>query len=128
MKKDQRCSYCREVLSGRVDKRCCDPSCKSAYHYEKSREKEASFFNKVDRQLKTNRRLLKNYNKAGKATVRKDVLLKEGFNPNLFTHYWKNSKGDLYLFCYEFGFLERCENNKHKYVLVHWQDYMGQIV
>jgi hypothetical protein len=71
-----------------------------------------------------NRRILKNFNKAGKATVRKEVLIEQGFNPKHFTHYWKNKKGDIYLFCYEFGFLERVESNKSKFILVQWQEYM----
>jgi len=32
------------------------------------------------------------------------VLIDQGFNPKFFTHYWKNNKGDVYLFCYEYGF------------------------
>ena len=48
-----------------------------------------------------------------------------GFNPKYFTHYWKNQKGDVYLFCYEFGFLKRTENGKAKYILVEWQKYMN---
>jgi hypothetical protein len=52
-------------------------------------------------------------------------LLDEGFDPKYFTNYWKNPKGDVYLFCYEYGFLARKENGRQKYVLVKWQGYMG---
>jgi hypothetical protein len=52
-------------------------------------------------------------------------LIKEGFNPKYFTNYWKNNRGEVYLFCYEYGFLEREELGKKKYVLVKWQDYMN---
>ena len=121
----KRCKYCDEKMEGRVDKLFCNPSCKSAFHYEKSREKGASLYNQIDNQLKQNRRILKNFNKAGKATVRKEDLITEGFNPKYFTHYCKNKKGDVYLFCYEFGFLERKENGKSKYVLIQWQSYMN---
>jgi hypothetical protein len=124
MRNRKECEYCGEELKGRVDQRFCNPSCKSSFHYEKSKNKEASFFQKVDRQLKLNRRILKNYNKAGKATVRSETLLEVGFDPKFFTHYWKNKKGDVYLFCFEFGFLKRKENDREKYVLVQWQDYM----
>jgi hypothetical protein len=79
----------------------------------------------IDKQLKLNRRLLNHYNKAGKAVIRKTELLKAGFNPKYFTHYWKNQKGDVYLFCYEYGFLEKKEGEKVKYVLVQWQEYMN---
>ncbi len=121
------CKYCDEKLEGRVDKIYCDEHCKSAYNYKVSKNKEASFFNKVEKQLKANRRLLKLYNKAGKAIIRKEDLIASGFNPKFFTHYWKNTKGDVYLFCFEFGYLERTENGRSKFVLVHWQDYMGTV-
>lgn len=122
----KKCPNCDEPIQGRSDKRFCSTYCKSAYHYQKSKENEDNLFRKIDSQLKTNRRILKAFNKAGKATVRKEVLLKEGFNPKYITHYWKNSKGDVYLFCYEFGFLERKENDRSKYVLIKWQDYMDK--
>lgn len=120
------CPNCKNEVKGRSDKRFCNPYCKSAYHYQKEIEKEDNLFRIVDKQLKLNRRLLKIYNKAGKAVVRKEELLEEGFNPNYFTNYWKNQKGEIYLFCYEFGFLEKKEASKVKYVLVQWQDYMDR--
>ena len=82
------------------------------------------FFDKVENQLKLNRKILKEYNKGGKVTVRVQLLNKLGFNPNFFTHYWKNSKGDVYLFVFEYGFLRKEEHNVDKYILVKWQDYM----
>ncbi len=82
------------------------------------------FYNKVDNQLKLNRKILKEYNKGGKVTVRNETLLNLGFDPNFFTHFWKNQKGDVYLFVYEYGFLRRMENGREKYILVTWQAYM----
>jgi hypothetical protein len=56
--------------------------------------------------------LLKNYNKAGMSVVRKEALLEEGFNPKYFTHYWKNQKGDVYLFRIWFFRKKRKRQNK----------------
>ena len=119
------CPECGKDLVGRVDKKFCSSYCKSAFHYQKNRDNEKNLFRKIDDQLKLNRRILKEYNKGGKATVRKELLLKEGFTPQYFTHYWKNSKGDVYLFCYEYGFIERKEHGRSKFVLIQWQDYMN---
>ena len=119
------CLSCNKPIVGRVDKVFCDNYCKSSFHYKKKQDKEKSLYETIDKKLKTNRRLLKLFNKAGKAVVRKDELIKEGFNPKYFTHFWKNPKGEVYLFCYEFGFLSKEENGKSKYVLVKWQDYMN---
>lgn len=80
------CPVCEKPIKGRTDKKFCDPSCKSAYHYQALQKEGCGFYARVDKQLKTNRRILKKFNKAGKATVRADVLLKLNFNPHFFTH------------------------------------------
>lgn len=118
------CLYCKTELKGRQDKKFCNSYCKSSYHYEKTKEQQPTLYTKVDRQLKTNRRILKQYNKSGLSTVRKEKLTTEGFNPQYFTNYWKNTKGEVYLFCYEFGFKEIKKGLNTKYVLVTWQPYM----
>lgn len=118
------CPACRGEVVGRADKKFCDAHCKSAYQYRKVQEGTHSFYARVDRQLKINRRILKHFNKAGKATARSEILLEQGFNPHFFTHYWKNKQGDVYLFVYEFGFLTRPENGKKKFILITWQPYM----
>ncbi len=120
------CLACGKELVGRSDKKYCDIHCKSSYQYRESKLNEPKFYNKVDNQLKQNRKILKHYNKAGKVTVRAEVLIEQGFEPNFFTHYWKNKKGDTYLFVYEFGFLKRTEKEKVKYILITWQDYMNR--
>ncbi|MDO6759605.1 hypothetical protein Q4566_05275 [Tamlana sp. 2_MG-2023] len=120
------CLYCKSELTGRTDKKFCDVQCKSAYQYQQAKVQPERFYNKVDNQLKLNRKILKEYNKGGKVTLRAELLLEKGFNPNYFTHYWKNQKGEVYLFVYEFGFLRITENSKNKYVLILWQEYMEQ--
>lgn len=124
-RKQKNCLACNKELQGRRDKKYCDPYCKSAFYYKKVQEDNISFYVRVDRQLKTNRRILKNYNKAGKATVRVETLLNLGFKPKFFTHFWKNRNDEVYRFVYEFGFLIKVQNGKKKYVLVTWQPYMA---
>jgi len=125
MSENKICPECSEVIKGRTDKKFCSIYCKSLYHYKKN-QTENNLYIKIDKILKQNRRILKNYNKSGKSTVRKSTLLGEGFNPKYFTHYWKTDTGNLYLFCYEYGFMEKKENNNAKYILVTWQKYMNQ--
>ncbi|TMM57555.1 hypothetical protein FEE95_13840 [Maribacter algarum] len=123
MTKSKTCPVCGIIVKGRSDKKFCSKKCKSIEQYE-SRQKTEAFYLKVDRQLKVNRRILKKYNKSGYTIIKKSKLFEEGFDPNFFTHYWKNQKGDVYLFVYEYGFLKKNEKGKEKYVLVMWQDYM----
>ena len=124
MRFHKECLHCKKPLIGRTDKKFCDPQCKSAHQYQQAKEQPERFYNKVDNQLKLSRKILKEYNKGGKVIVRAEMLTEQGFNPNFFTHYWKNQKGEVYLFVYEFGFLKINENKKEKYLLVLWQDYM----
>lgn len=118
------CPHCNSEIIGRSDKRYCSAHCKSAYQYKKLKSEETLYYS-IDKQLKTNRKLLKAYNKSGMSTIRKEKLLSEGFNPKYFTHYWKNNNGQIYLFCYDYGFLQINKNNKEKYLLITWQEYMN---
>ena len=118
------CLNCGKELEGRSDKKYCDQHCKSAYQYKMKQGQKSPFFIQVDKQLRRNRKILKKYNAGGKATLREEVLLGEGFDGKFFTHYWKNQKGDVYLFVFEYGFRKISENGKVKYVLIQWQDYM----
>ena len=106
----KKCPECGKDIEGRIDKLFCTSYCKSSYHYKRTRDDESNLFKKIDNQLKLNRRILKEYNKAGKAIVRKQTLHEEGFDPKYFTNYWKAKNGNLYLFCYEFGFMETKEH------------------
>tara|TARA_R110000868_G_scaffold286048_1_gene546539 strand:+ start:802 stop:1191 length:390 start_codon:yes stop_codon:yes gene_type:complete len=124
MRIQQYCKHCNKELKGRTDKKYCDLHCKSAYQYQLAKEQPERFYNIVDNQLKLNRKILKEFNKGGKVTVRAELINKMGFDPNFFTHFWKNQKGEVYLFVYEYGFLKIIEGTNEKYVLVLWQDYM----
>ena len=125
MTDDKRCPICGSPVKGRSDKLFCSTKCKSINQYENRRENE-KFYLRVDRQLKVNRKLLKRYNRSGFTTIRKSELIGEGFDPKFFTHYWKNKKGDVYLFCYDYGFLFLKRNSEDKYLIVQWQYYMEQ--
>lgn len=117
------CPVCGGEVIGRSDKKFCSAKCKSAAQHE-ARQQNESFFLEVDRQLKVNRKLLKKYNLTGYTTLRRQVLLEEGFNPRYFTHYWKNTKGQVYFFCYDYGYMNITPSGKEKYLIIEWQEYM----
>ena len=120
---------CNEIVVGRRDRQFCSDYCKSEHHYSERKKTGKTYFKlKVDEVLRKNRSILAKHNVKSKATVRKSVLLDQGFNPRVFTHYWKNKAGDTYLFCYDQGFKEVKDNNKDKYLLILWQDYMAKQV
>ena len=120
---DRKCLYCQNPIQGRSDKIYCNVYCKSALQYQKSKQGKSEY-SRIDRVLKHNRQILKKYNKAGKSIIRRADLVNQGFNPNYFTHYWKSKAGKVYLFCYEFGFLEIEQKGVKKYLLIQHQEYM----
>ena len=126
MRIQQHCKHCNKELQGRTDKKYCNLHCKSAFQYQLAKEQPERFFNIVDNQLKLNRKILKEFNRGGKVTVRAELINEMGFDANFFTHYWKNQKGEVYLFVYEYGFLKIKEQTNEKYVLVLWQEYMSK--
>ncbi|UKN00182.1 hypothetical protein K6119_10605 [Paracrocinitomix mangrovi] len=118
---------CSNPVNGRKDRKFCSEYCKTDYHYRQRKKSGKEFFKKqIDDILRTNRKILHDYNQAGKTTVRKEELLKKGFNPRFITHYFKTQQGDTYLFCYDQGFKEVRDNNKDKFLLVLWQEYMSK--
>mgnify|MGYP000585272404 CR=1 FL=1 len=120
---------CEREVEGRKDRKFCSVYCKSEHHYSERKKSGKTYFKlQVDEVLRNNRSILAKYNVKSKATVRKSVLLEEGFNPRVFTHYWKTANGDTYLFCYDQGFKEISDNNKDKYLLVLWQEGMAKQV
>jgi hypothetical protein len=124
MPAENQCLDCGEIFFGRIDKLYCSVYCKSSYHYKKNTANEDSNFKRIDRQLKLNRRLLKHFNRAGKSTIRTNKLTSSGFDPKYFTHYWKNKNNQVYLFCYDVGFLKLTERDISKYLIIDWQEYM----
>ena len=117
-----KCLECSEILKGRVDQKFCSEYCKSSFHYKKNKEKEAGAFKQIDNHLKLNRRILKRYTLSGQAQIKKNLLTENGFDFRYFTHYWKAKNGNVYFFCYEYGYRDLKENGK--YMLITWQDYM----
>jgi len=116
-----KCIECGEKLKGRLGQKFCSVYCKSSFHYKNNKEALPSTYVKIDTHLKNNRRILKQYNVSGQSQIKKDMLIKEGFDFNYYTHTWSAKNGNEYFFCYEFGFRDLKDG---KYSLIMWQDYM----
>lgn len=120
-KQTLKCLQCGEALNGRIDQKFCTPYCKSAYHYEQNKQNDISQFKTIDVQLKFNRRILKRYTQSGQSQIKKELLVSDGFDFKYFTHYWKAKNGNVYFFCYEYGYRDLKDG---KYMLITLQEYM----
>ncbi|RZJ16115.1 MAG: hypothetical protein EON51_18255, partial [Acinetobacter sp.] len=87
-----------------ADKKFCDDQCRTNYN-NRLRTEDNSFLNEVNRVLKKNRDILRLKNPDGKAKVKREVLLRKGFDFNYHTHTYATQKGTTYIFCYEQGYL-----------------------
>jgi hypothetical protein len=98
------CADCSAILRGRADKKFCDDHCRSNYN---NRLKNENFgqLKAINKILKKNRDILKVKNPEGKIKVKKDSLIANGFNFNYYTHTYTTQTGNIYFFCYEYGYL-----------------------
>ncbi len=115
------CLYCNEPIHGRNDKKFCNAQCRSAFHNQKQYSSEAIIKN-INKQLRTNRSALKNACPEGKATVRKAFLKTLGMDFKYLTHTWKSNGGNLYYFCYDYGYTPSID--PEKVVIIQHQNYM----
>ncbi len=105
---------------GRADKKFCDSDCRSSYYNALNRN-TSNLMRKVNRILSKNRRILKNLNPEGKATVHKNELLKQKFDFNYHTNVYKTKAGKVYYFCYDQGYLPL---DNGYFALVERQEYV----
>ena len=105
------CLYCNEKLTGRIDKKFCNAQCKSAYHNQSTSSTE-TYIRNINKQIRANRRALQIACPQGKATVKKEFLLKLGMDFKYLTHTWKSKGGNLYYFFYDYGYIPSVEPGK----------------
>ena len=120
------CLHCNKPLEkGRIDKKFCDHYCRNAYNNEQIRETEKTI-KLINQILRKNRMILRTINPEGKSTVRKEYLELSGFNFKYFTHKYEAKNGNIYWFCYEYGYM-LSTTEPEKVVIVNYQEYMGHI-
>jgi len=100
------CLQCDRPLKGRSDKKFCDDYCRAAYNNE-LKGAANNFIRNVNNTLGKNRRILAAIlpeNEAMKK-INREKLLHLGFQFKYITHIYANQKGNIYYFCYEYGYL-----------------------
>ncbi len=102
---NKKCLACGEALVGRTDKKFCDDQCRNAYNSKIRRENEQNIL-QINKILRYNRKILKQFNPEGKTTIRREYLEKLNFDFRYHTHTFTTKANNLYKFCYEYGYLE----------------------
>lgn len=106
---NKKCLECGTGLSGRTDKKFCDPTCRSNYHNSIYRE-QTVHLRRIDKIMKRNRRILESQFRAGRSNIHRILLVDSGFDFDYFTHLREGSGGKQYRFCYEYGYTFREED------------------
>lgn len=114
------CLNCDEVFVGRIDKKFCCDQCRNSYN-NKVKRKHEKYILDINRILRKNRSILKQFNPEGKTTIRKEYLDKMGFDFSYHTHDYVSKNNNRYLFCYEYGYLSL---EGGKVLIVNQQTYM----
>lgn len=100
---EQNCLYCGEGVIGRIDKKFCDDSCRSAYHNMHNKE-DLSLMRPVNTILKKNRMILKRLVESGKIKIHQNDMYQMGFNFTYITGVQSNEEGLERRYCYDFAY------------------------
>lgn len=103
---EKKCIECNKPLKGRADKKFCDDLCRNSYN-NKLNSDSNSYVRNINNNLRKNRRILEETLPLTEemAKITRSKLLERGFQFKYFTHTYSNKKGNVYYFCYEYGYL-----------------------
>jgi len=102
------CLCCNHLIKGRSDKKFCDDNCRNAYNNQlKAKTSYSSYIRNINNTLYKNRKILEELLPIQEEMVKttKDKLLQKGFLFKYHTHTYTNKKGNVYHFCYDYGYL-----------------------
>jgi hypothetical protein len=116
---NKKCTECGSALKGRLDKRFCSVQCRNSHHNKNRRDEEVPIV-EINQILRKNRSILKLLNPLKKSISRVENLKDSGFNFQFFTSVYKTSAGNIYYFCYEYGYQVLPEG---KILIINRQDY-----
>ena len=107
----KKCIECGEPFEGRSDKKFCNHHCRIAYN-NKLRTEYNKVIRKTDTTLHHNFEILRKFVVSKETKVSKLLLTRAGFNFNYFTNMYVTQKGNIYYFCYEFGYCHLGEKDQ----------------
>ena len=100
------CMACGKPVKGRSDKKFCDDYCRNVYNNDLKSDTN-NYVRNINNALSRNRRILAGCLNTSEemAKTTKDKLLHKGIQFKYHTHTYTNKKGNVYFFCYDYGWL-----------------------
>ena len=114
------CLECDEAITGRIDKKFCSDACRNAYNNKQNKDAN-NYVRNVNNILRKNRRVLQDLAPKGKSKVNRSKLLSKGYDFNYYTNIYKTGTGNVYYFCYEYGYLSL---PNEEYAIVCREEYL----
>lgn len=107
------CLLCEKPVRGRSDKKFCDDYCRAAYNND-LKSATNNYIRNINNALGKNRRILESLlpEREKPAKANQDKLFQLGFQFKYITHIYTNKKGNVYRFCYDYGYLP-LDNNRY---------------
>lgn len=100
---DKVCLECGEKIIGRSDKKFCDDACRNAYNNNLNKASK-NLVRNINNKLKKNYRILESLNPSERNKIKRNSLLRKGFDFEYFTSIYTNKKGVIYYFVYDNGY------------------------
>ncbi|QIE60066.1 hypothetical protein G5B37_10975 [Rasiella rasia] len=101
---ERTCPECGDKLIGRADKKYCSDACRNAHNNSLNKDRK-NLVRNVNNRLRKNYRILEALNTKDKTKVKKETLLKHGFNFKFYTSQYITKRGDTYNYVYDQGYL-----------------------
>jgi Ser-tRNA(Ala) deacylase AlaX len=100
------CLTCGKEIQGRSDKKFCDDYCRNSYNnYTKGSIN--NLVRNINNILKKNRNILESLIPSSEevSKANREKLNQLGFQFKYMTHTYTNKKGNIYFYCYDYGYL-----------------------
>ncbi|WP_375583736.1 hypothetical protein [Cyclobacterium xiamenense] len=93
-------------MAGRIDKKFCDDYCRNTYNNQ-MKSGSNNLIRNINNALKKNRNILAAIlpDSEDTAKISREKLLEQGFIFKYRTHTYTNKKGNVYGYCYDYGYL-----------------------
>ena len=98
------CPECGDKIIGRSDKRYCSDACRNAHNNSLNKDGK-NLVRNINNRIRKNYRILEALNAKEKTKVKKETLLKHGFNFKFFTGQYVTKTGSVYFYVYDQGYL-----------------------
>jgi hypothetical protein len=102
----KKCLSCGKPVAGRIDKKFCDDYCRNTYNNQ-MKSGSNNLIRNINNALKKNRNILAAIlpDSEDTAKISREKLLEQGFIFKYRTHTYTNKKGNVYGYCYDYGYL-----------------------